>query len=94
MKVVQWMSSAFGVAFTLSPVRIPIGHQQDRYSCGICVMNAMEHVLFQVPLFTSNDRHRLRIQYFVNLITYLRHREMGPEEMVRAVHPSQNRSPY
>jgi len=87
------MSSAFKVAFTLSPLRIPIGLQLDCYSCGICVMNAMEHALFQVPLFTGNDRHRLRIQYFVNLVTYLRHREMGSEEMVRAAHPSLNQSP-
>ena len=50
---------------------LPIGQQKDTHSCGICVMNAMEHVVFGAPLFTARTRESLRIRYFSELVTYL-----------------------
>ena len=70
-KLIKWLADVFGGRFTLRKESLPTGRQQDSYSCGICVMNAMDHAAFDVPLFTPRDRHRFRIQYFIDLVKYL-----------------------
>lgn len=50
---------------------LPIGQQKDGHSCGICVVNAIEHAMSDVPLFTDADRYHLRIWYFVEAVKYL-----------------------
>ena len=67
----NWLSVAFGVPFRDLGNTLPVGRQKDGHSCGVCVINAMEHAMFGVPLFTDEDRFRLRIRYFVEAINYL-----------------------
>jgi len=50
---------------------LPIGTQNDGYSCGICVINAMEYAIFDVPLFKATDRFTLRVHYFLELVAFL-----------------------
>jgi hypothetical protein len=52
-------------------VDLAIGTQDDGYSCGICVMNAIDHAIYKVPLFTNDMRHALRVSYFVKLTNYV-----------------------
>ena len=49
----------------------PIGWQNDRHSCGICVINAIEHAIFNVPLFADENRYKLCVWYFVEAVKYL-----------------------
>jgi hypothetical protein len=66
-----WLNVTFGAGFKDLGKTLPIGRQADSYSCGICVINAIEHAMFGVPLFTDSDRHHLRIQYFVGAVKHL-----------------------
>ncbi|KAF9641889.1 hypothetical protein BDM02DRAFT_3194339, partial [Thelephora ganbajun] len=67
----NWLNVAFGALFEDLGSTLPIGRQSDGHSCGICVINAMEHAMFGVPLFTDKNRYSLRIQYFVEAVKYL-----------------------
>ena len=67
----NWLNVAFGAGFKDLGKTFPIGQQADAHSCGICVVNAIEHAMFGVPLFTDGDRYRLRIQYFVEAVKHL-----------------------
>jgi len=67
----NWLGTAFRVPFKDLGGTLPIGRQEDGYSCGVCVINAVEHAMFGVPLFTDKDRHALRVQYFVDAVKYL-----------------------
>jgi len=67
----SWLSVVFEVQFKDLGNTLPTGRQTDGHSCGICVINAIEHAIFGVPLFTDRDRYRLRIQYFVEATEYL-----------------------
>lgn len=67
----NWLEVAFGVSFKDMGNTLPIGRQKDGHSCGICVVNAIEHAMFDVPLFTDTDRYHLRIWYFVEAVKYL-----------------------
>ncbi|KAF9779588.1 hypothetical protein BJ322DRAFT_1167867 [Thelephora terrestris] len=67
----NWLSVVFGVSFADLGNALPIGQQEDGHSCGICVINAIEHAIFNVPLFTDENRYRLRVQYFVEAVKYL-----------------------
>ena len=70
-KLIKWLNDVFGPRFTLRTEPLPTGRQQDGYSCGVCVMNAMEHAAFNITLFTPKDRHRLRIRYFIHFVRFL-----------------------
>ena len=67
----NWLHVAFGAPFEDLGNTLPIGRQDDRHSCGICVVNAIEHAIFGVPLFTDRDRYCLHIQYFVEAVKHL-----------------------
>jgi hypothetical protein len=67
----NWLDATFGAPFKDLGGTFLIGRQKDGHSCGICVVNSIEHAMFGVPLFTDKDRHTLRIQYFVEAVKYL-----------------------
>jgi len=67
----NWLSVMFGASFEDLGNTLPIGRQEDAHSCGICVVNAMEHAMFGVPLFRDRDRYGLRVWYFVEVVEYL-----------------------
>ena len=67
----NWLKAVFGSAFKDLGSTFLIGRQEDGHSCGICVVNAIEHAMFGAPLFTDGDRYRLRVRYFVEAIKYL-----------------------
>lgn len=67
----NWLGVAFGVPFKDLGNAFPIGRQEDGSSCGICVVNAIEHAMFGAPLFMNKDRKALRVRYFVAAVTHL-----------------------
>ena len=50
---------------------LEIGCQQDSDSCGICVVNSIEHYLFGATLFTHTKRSSFRIYYFTKAMEFL-----------------------
>lgn len=67
----KWLSSGFGGRFKDFGNTLPTGRQTDGHSCGVCVINAMEHAIFGVPLFADRDHYRLHVRYFVGVTKYL-----------------------
>lgn len=67
----NWLTTAFGASFKDLGNLLPIGRQEDGHSCGVCVINATEHAIFGVPLFTDKDRYALHVRYFIKVIGYL-----------------------
>ena len=67
----KWLYRVFGSAFTDGKQTLSIGKQGNSYSCGICVLNAIEHAVCNTPLFTDAQRHTLRVAYFKRLMGYL-----------------------
>jgi len=61
----NWLNATLGVESEDLGDTLPTGRQMDRHSCGVCVINVMEHAVFGVPLFMDRDHYRLRIQCFV-----------------------------
>ena len=62
-----------------------MGKQDDTHSCGICVMSAMDSVMFGRPHFTHAERYNLRVQYFIELTEYVAEtvRKPGPNPYQR-----------
>lgn len=50
---------------------LEIGRQEDITSCGICVVNSIEHHIFGTPLFTHGERDALRVYYFTKTVEFL-----------------------
>ena len=50
---------------------LPIGTQRDGTSCGVCVLNALEHEIFDTHLFSHERRNVLRVQYFIDIMKLL-----------------------
>ena len=63
----RWTSTLFHRTFRNCGQILTIGVQRDGISCRICVLNALEHALFGVPLFTQKRRNFLRVQYFTDI---------------------------
>ena len=61
---------------------LPVGRQGDSSSCGICVVNAIEHRMFETPLFTHSERNSLRAEYFIKVAEFLVNgvRTMSPDK--------------
>ena len=66
-----WLSSVFNAPFKWRGRRLQIRQQTDSYSCGIFVMNAMEHTMFNRPIFGPEEKHNIRIRYFTELVEYV-----------------------
>ena len=65
------MDVAFGGGFGNTGRRFPVGVQDDSHSCGIFVLNAMEHAMRGVKLFEQDNRSLVRMEYFTKLLRYL-----------------------
>jgi len=65
-----WLEAAFGGKFWDEAGNLPIGVQTDGSSCGICVLNAIEHATLGHPLFTMAARHGLWVWYFLAAMQY------------------------
>ena len=50
---------------------LAVGRQEDGSSCGICVVNAIEHHMFKTPIFTHSKCNSLRAEYFTKVIEFL-----------------------
>ena len=61
---------------------LPVGRQRDSSSCGICVVNAIEHHMFETALFTHSRRNSLRAEYFTKVVQFLVNgvRVMSPDK--------------
>lgn len=67
----RWTVTNFYHPFKNLGQSLPIGTQQDGISCGVCVLNALEHALLDAPLFTHNQRNLLRVEYFTKIAKLL-----------------------
>ena len=61
------LEAMFNILFVDAGNSLAHGIQEDGHSCGICTVNAFEHALFGVPLFTPQTSRLLRMQYFLRL---------------------------
>ena len=67
----HWTRILFHVRFKNIGSVMPIGIQEDTVSCGVCVLNALEHAVLNTRLFTQNHRNNLRVQYFTDIVGLL-----------------------
>jgi len=67
----RWMTTCFHSSFRNLGQVLPIGTQKDGISCGVCVLNSLEHALLDARLFTHNRRNILRVQYFTKIMNLL-----------------------
>jgi len=58
----------FKKSFRSTGRTLEIGHQQDGSSCGIYVVNSIEHHMFGTPLFTHDERNTFRVYYFTKTV--------------------------
>ena len=66
--LIKWLDAFFGGSFVGPAQILPIGKQEDTYSCGISVINAMDHAVSKAPLFTHETRNQHRISYFMHIL--------------------------
>jgi hypothetical protein len=66
-----WLNAVYGGASRSVGRKFTIGTQDDGSSCGVCVMNAMDHAMFGQALFTQADRHLVRMGLFAKLAGHL-----------------------
>ena len=67
----RWLAIHFSGSYKNLGQTLPTGIQKDGISCGICALNALEHIVLGAPLFTHNRRNLLRVQYFTNIAELL-----------------------
>ena len=67
----RWTGIPFYSSFKNVGEVLPIRTQNDGISCGVCVLNALEHEMFNTWLFTHDIRDVLRVQYFTDVMTLL-----------------------
>jgi hypothetical protein len=68
----EWLEPALGAEFEGNGRTLPIGSQNDGNSCGVCVLNAIDHAIFGTALFRPGDRHLVRMNLFAMLAGHLR----------------------
>ena len=51
--------------------RFKIGRQADGGSCGVCILNAMDHSMFKTEIFTHQCRALVRMELFSKLVQHL-----------------------
>ena len=76
--ITAWLALAFKRKFSISTQALPIGRQKDGHSCGIFVMNAIEHAIRNVPLLTPEGWRGWRVSYFLTLTRYVLERVRQP----------------
>ena len=67
----HWTNASFHAAFKNAGQVLPIGTQRDGISCGVCVLNALEHAILNTPLFTHDTHNVLRVRYFTTIVNLL-----------------------
>ena len=67
----KWLKAIFGGPFKDMGRTFAIGKQKDSHSCGICVINSIEHELFGTTLITHSSRNALRIHYFTEAMKFV-----------------------
>lgn len=67
--ILHWLDKS---GFKLTDIGnvLAIGEQVDTNSCGICVLNAIEHAIFGHSLFQYATRHEHRLRYFLAAFQY------------------------
>ena len=66
-----WTRISFHTPFKNLGRVLPIGTQEDGISCGICVLNALENMIFAGHLFTHDRRNALHVKYFTDIVELL-----------------------
>ena len=67
----QGLCKWLGSIYKSKDASFTIGKQQDRSSCGVCMLNAMEHAMLGIALFTHADRILVCMGLFIKLATHL-----------------------
>ena len=67
----NWLKAIFNTPLKNKGATFLIGTQKDGHSCGICVINSLDHEMFGTALFKHDDRNILRIRYFTEAMKYL-----------------------
>ena len=67
----RWLRLVDDPSYNSGGPRFPIGRQNDGNSCGICVLNAMDHAMFGADLFTHEGRHLVRMDLFRRIARFL-----------------------
>lgn len=65
----RWLKRFPGVAFT-EGAELPCGEQNDGFSCAFCMMNAMEHDLWNDALWTADRKRAYRLRWFIQLARF------------------------
>lgn len=60
-----WLKKEFGKEFTNEGDNLRHGRQEDGFSCGVCLPNAIEYACFRDKLFVHVDRRLHRMKWFV-----------------------------
>ena len=66
-----WLNQTFGGKFKHLGRRFLIGKQHDDRSCGLFVLNSMEHAMSGVKVLENKDSNLLRMDYFAKLAKYV-----------------------
>jgi len=69
--ILKWGWAMFKKHFHSTGQTLEIGRQQDSTSCGICVINSIEHHMLGTPLFTHDERDNFRVYYFTKATEFL-----------------------
>ena len=64
----RWGKVTFKKSFHGTGKTLEIGRQRDDSSCGICVVNSVEHRMFGTPLFAHSERDTFCVYYFTKTI--------------------------
>lgn len=67
----RWGQVVLKRSFHNTGKSLKIGHQNDTNSCGICVVNCIEHHMFGAPLFTDGEQNSLCVHYFTRAVKLL-----------------------
>lgn len=68
----SWLRKEFKGPFTYLGATLPIGRQKDGVSCIMSAVNAVEHGVFDDPLWAPARRTAYRVDWFMTLIQMVR----------------------
>jgi hypothetical protein len=66
----RWLGMTHGHGVTEAIVEGHCGLQDDMNSCGVCVINVMDHAMCGADLFIHQRRFEWRMEYFATLIAF------------------------
>ena len=71
MGLSRWLDGTLKTEFKAQGAAVPIGKQTDGDSCGICVLNAMDHAMVGTELFNQRAGHLVRMDLFTRTMRHL-----------------------